>query len=626
MVEMEKRMKMDRPAQENPLLFPFPGRPMALPHRQGRGMLWAILIAILFAWRPAQGAPAIFEPYLTDTPPRILEVLEKKTEEGVEITRLKFLNRELPTGEQVIIYGILARPAAPGRYPGVLVCHGGGGYADASAPAVKAWAKRGYVSFCQDQPGICNMRQASSSGPWSAKKWGLFTVEPDPTCNVLFDGVVAALNGLALLRSQPDVDRSRIGVTGGSWGGYMTTMVSGLAGDRVRAAFSIYGCGFYDEGSHWSHTIGGLPEETRKRWVEHLDAGRQAKGIRAHYFIAAAANDWFFWPHIVMRTLNEIPAPKNLVFAPNDSHCITVPGGTGGPPAFDRQGHRTYMEILWMDYHLKGAGEPFPVCQPVGAPLRKGDAIEVRFRVAGPKPVRDASVWVAPAEMPWRLKWWRKVEVQPAGDGLYTALLPVEETEYALNWFGLATDERHISISTPMQEVQPAALGFKPEERRDVHFAEDFEGPEAAKRWRRQYWPEEKYKSGRALVCAEAARGGKRGLKITQQFALRGDGIRGVALRASGTRGLAFWVRSPGGTGFDVQLMGEMPDGKRIYWQSSQPDPGKEWKRIEIPWSEFKLVGEAAAPFEPLSPGLGQIRFVTPENAEIHIDDLEAVR
>jgi len=37
-------------------------------------------------------------------------------------------------------------------------------------------------------------------------------------------------------------------------------------------------------------------------------------------------------------------------------------------------------------------------------------------------------------------------------------------------------------------------------------------------------------------------------------------------------------------------------------------------------------VDEETAPFEPLSPGLGQIRFVTPENAEIHIDDLEAIR
>ena len=81
---------------------------------------------------------------------------------------------------------------------------------------------------------------------------------------------------------------------------------------------------------------------------------------------------------------------------------------------------------------------------------------------------------------------------------------------------------------------------------------------------------------GRSSARRPRARA-KRGPKITQQFALRGDGIRGVALRASGARGLAFWVRSPGGTGFDVQLMGEMPDGKRIYWQSvARPRQGVE--------------------------------------------------
>ncbi len=585
--------------------------------------LAACLLLCCLAVFPA-GAEDVFAPFLKDEPPQIVETVEKKTEGGVEITRLKFLSRELPGGEKVVIYGILARPAASGKYPGILVCHGGGGYADMVAPAVVGWAKRGYVAFCQDQPGICTLSKGSSSGPWSAHKWGLWTVEPDATCSMLFDGVAAALNGLALLRAQPDVDRERIGVTGGSWGGYMTTMVAGLAGKRVKAAFSIYGCGFYDVGSFWTADLEALGPEKASAWLENLDAGRRAGKMTAAYFIAAAANDWFFWPGAVMETYHRIGAPKNLLFAPNDSHCLLVPGGTAGPPKFDYEAHRTYMEIVWMDHHLKGEGEPFPRCEPAGTPVRRGAEAEVRFRVQAPKPLKDAAVWYSPGEMPWRLRLWVRADARPAGQGEYVALLPVEETDQPLHWFGLVSDERDLTAATTMQRFEPPALGFKAEERQNALFSEGFEAPEAAKRWRRQYWPDARYKDGRCSVAAEAAHAGQKGLRITGCNAVRGDGIRGVALRHSGTRGLAFWTRSPGGTGFDVQMMAEAPNGKRYYWQCSQQDPGKEWRRVEIPWEQFALFGASAAPVEMLSPALGQIRFVTPEGADVHVDDLAA--
>ena len=132
------------------------------------------------------------------------------------------------------------------------------------------WARRGYVSFCQDQPGVCNMTKAHSTGPWKKFKWGAFSANPNATCSTLYDGVAAALNGLALLRSQPDVDKSNIGVTGGSWGGYMTTMVSGLAGDRVKASFSVYGCGYYNVGSAWAARLENMDKEEARRWLQHL--------------------------------------------------------------------------------------------------------------------------------------------------------------------------------------------------------------------------------------------------------------------------------------------------------------------------------------------------------------------
>ncbi|NUQ00031.1 MAG: acetylxylan esterase, partial [Armatimonadetes bacterium] len=341
-------------------------------------MRFRLLFAILLCHLPSQ-AENVFAPWLTDNPPKVVETVAREVVEGVEVTRLKWLNRvDAKTGREVIIYGIVARPASPGPHPGVLVCHGGGGYADQVKPQVIGWAKKGYVAVCQDQPGICNAQLGSSSGPCFER--GPFTVVDHPADAALFDGVVAALNGLALLRSQPDVDRQRIGVTGGSWGGYMTTMVTGLAGERVKAAFSVFGCGFYDVGSTWQSDLNRLTPERRAIWLEHLDAGRRAANVRAAYMVASPLNDWFFWPSAVTRTYETITAPKNICFMPNDSHVLTQPGGTAGPPEFERRANRTWMEQVWLNHHLKGEGEAFPTASAAAVVGREGHAVRVRFR------------------------------------------------------------------------------------------------------------------------------------------------------------------------------------------------------------------------------------------------------
>ncbi|NOZ19635.1 MAG: prolyl oligopeptidase family serine peptidase [Planctomycetes bacterium] len=583
-----------------------------------------LVILLLLLSQTSLCADNIFAPYLTDKPPKIVEEISKTVTDGVEVTKLKFLNRHIAQAdEDVIIYGILARPAKPGKYPGVLVVHGGGGYADMVEPAVIGWAKRGYISFCQDQPGICNRTKGSSTGPWAKLKWSTFTADPDATCSMLYDGVAAALNGLAMLRSQPDVDKANIGITGGSWGGYMTTMISGLAGDRIKASFAVYGCGYYDVGSAWTARLEAMPAKERKQWLTHLDAGRRAPGIRSHFFVTPAADDWYFWPCAVMATYDRITSPKNIAFSPNDSHRITIPGGTSGPQKLNRRANRTYMEIVWLDYYLKGEGKPFPTCTAVGKPTRKGDGIEVRFKVDAPLPIKSATVWHSFGEMPWRNRWWEKVEAVEEKDHVYSAVIPVTETECPINWFGLVTDERDITVSTIMQTVDPSAVGFKPDERRDRLFAEDFETRDALRKWQRPY--ARRYKGAKHKVCAEAAHTGKMGLRIQGKMTVRCDGIRGEALRRSGSKGLSLWARSPGGTDFDVLLMGEAPNSLRTYWAVRVKNPGPDWTQIDLPWDHFKLRGKKEPPFDMLSPRLGQLRFTTPEKADIHIDDIQTM-
>ncbi len=587
--------------------------------------------AVLFALVSVAvgGEPNCFAPFLSDKSPKIVETLSRETKDGVETTRLKFLSRVEPkSGREVIIYAVMSRPTTPGPHPGVLVCHGGGGYADMVASATVGWARRGFVSVCQDQPGICNRAKAHSSGPCMDPGANSFTIVDSPADSALFDGIAAALGGLSLLRSQPDVDKSRVGVVGGSWGGYTTTMVAGLAGDRVRAAFSIYGCGYFDIGSSWTHRLDSMQPKQRKIWLDNLDAGRRASNLSAAYFVPSPANDWYFWPVAVMRTLADMPGEKNYCFMPNDSHSLRQPGGMSGPPRVDHRYNRTFMEIVWLEYHLTGKGKPFPTCKAVGKPLREGNSVRVDFQVKGPEPITRATVWYAAGELPWRMKWWSPAaaEISSGGEGRYTALLPVDEPGEPLDWFAVVTDERNVSVSTLVRAVTPKTLGFKLDGYPANRFKQDFEDPLAGLRWRRRYADRG---PGRSAVCEQAAHSGKRGLQIKGKLTCACRGVRGVDIKRSGADKLQLWIRAaerpcPMPV---IEFEAELPDSRRFQWRWT-PDAsdlvGPEWRLLEIPLAQFKYVGPDAPPVDMLSSALGHLRLISTKETFVHVDDVEA--
>ncbi|NQT13282.1 MAG: dienelactone hydrolase family protein [Planctomycetes bacterium] len=576
------------------------------------------------------GEANCFTPFLTDDPPKIVQTISETVEEGVEVTRLKFLSRVVAESDrEVVIYAVMARPTTPGPHPGLLVCHGGGGYADMVAPAVIGWAKRGFVAVCQDQPGVCNVPKARSTGPCLEPGAGPFTIDRNPSDSALFDGVAAALGGLALLRSQRDVDKSRVGVFGGSWGGYMTTMVAGLAGPRVHAAFSIYGCGYFDEGSAWGHTLDALGPEARRIWLDNLDAGRRAKNLSAAYFVPSPANDWYFWPSAVMRTLADMPGTKNYCFMPNDSHSLRQPGGMSGPPKVDHRYNRTYMEIAWLEHHLLGKGKPFPRAADAGGAKPEAGAVRVHFNVEAPEPITKATVWYAAGELPWRLKWWAPVSAEPV-DGKpdrYTAVVPVDEPGQPLQWFGLVTDRRNVSVSTLVRSLNPVSLGLRTEGHPAAVFEQDFEDRTEQLRWRRKYADRS---PGRHRICPEAARGGEYGLELRGQATFACHGLRAATLRRSGVTKIRLWMRAaekpcpmPA-----IELLAELPDSRRYQWRWANPagEPlGPEWQAMDVALSDFELIGPEPAPDEMLSSALGQLRFVTEPETHVYVDDVEGM-
>jgi dienelactone hydrolase len=83
----------------------------------------------------------------------------------------------------------------------------------------------------------------------------------------------------SLLRSLPQVDPERIGMTGISWGGYLTCIASGVD-SRFRFAVPMYGCGFLGDDSFWVPEFQKMGSEKAARWLAWWDPSvwlRQAK-------------------------------------------------------------------------------------------------------------------------------------------------------------------------------------------------------------------------------------------------------------------------------------------------------------------------------------------------------------
>ena len=419
-------------------------------------ILTSLLLACSFTLFAADPADPLL-PYLNGKAPQILREIPVTTPIPENITLHQVVFRSRNDSE---IFAVIATPKTPGKHPGMLVLHGGGGSAEVEK--AMAWAQRGYVAVAPDLPGIANPQKlVNTKGAFNALKYGegRWVATPDASASVIFDAVLSAMKSLYLLRSQPEVDTSRIGVVGISWGGYMTTMVCGLAGDQVRAGFAVFGCGFYDLTSQRHTSMAKMTDQERNLWLRDLDPGRRAPGMKAAFFLAGATNDFFYYPQAVQATLDAVPGEKNHLYAPNANHKVPLPGGTVFPSTknaepFKPTAFQPYptpggskanwlaMEVPYFDFYLNGKGEPLPIVS-VRPP---GDPLLARFSIASPHPLTKVEVYWAKTNPDVTKREWLALPASKTGDNAYEAKLPAE----AADWFAVASDDRPVTVSSDL--------------------------------------------------------------------------------------------------------------------------------------------------------------------------------
>jgi dipeptidyl aminopeptidase/acylaminoacyl peptidase len=196
------------------------------------------------------------------------------------IRPIQELSATAPDGYPV--HGWLVRPDGDGPHPVLLVVHGGpfAAYDWGLFDEAQVYAAAGYAVVLANPRGSAGYGERHGRAILGA----LGTVDADD---------VLALLDAALQR--PDLDASRVGVMGGSYGGFMTSWLAAHHGERFRAAWSERAVNAWDSfvGSSdigWMFAdgyVGADPQEQRRR-----SPLTYAERIRIPFAVVHSEHDW----------------------------------------------------------------------------------------------------------------------------------------------------------------------------------------------------------------------------------------------------------------------------------------------------------------------------------------------
>jgi len=331
-------------------------------------------------------------------------------------------------GHPTRVFAYYARPAkGDGPFPAMLLVHGGGG--KAFADWARHWAERGYVALAMDTAGHGPQGRLPDGGPDQDDeiKFRPFS-EREAGEMWTYHAVAAVLRGHSLLASRPEVDPRRIGVTGISWGGYLTCIVAGID-HRLRVPVPVYGCGFLHENSVWLEPrFARMSPEQRERWVRYFDPSRYLKGVECPILFLNGSNDFAYPLDSYGKSYHEVRGAKTI------SVRLKLP-----------HGHIwSFGEVDTFVNSMLRETAPLPQLGPI---QRQGESVSATC--ASPVSITKAEMlWTADTG-PWQQREWHVV---PAAN-LEKRIVATLPAARPLVCFLSVTDLRGLTVTTPHLEL-----------------------------------------------------------------------------------------------------------------------------------------------------------------------------
>ena len=342
-------------------------------------------------------------------------------------------------GQPTRVFAWMGLPDLPAgaTCPGMILLHGGGG--TAFAEWVRLWNQRGYAAIAIDQCGCMPgpnpiigfeqpVRHAFGGPPgWDAS---FDAAGEDITDQWVFHVIAAASRARALLAAQPGVAADRIGVTGISWGGYMTNLVASIM-PGLKCAIPVYGCGFLGDNSFWKNEVfPSKPRQLVERWLELWDPSRYLSSANLPMCWVSGTND-FAYPLDSLQKSYSLPSGDSTL-------CIRVEMPHSHPDGWAPE------EIGIFADRLLNGGEPLPHVNSHGI---DGQILWAEFE--SHRPIVSTEINYTRATGQWQDRKFNRLPAQyDSATGRVHAVIPKNTSVCFLNVF----DERGCVCSTPHYE------------------------------------------------------------------------------------------------------------------------------------------------------------------------------
>ncbi len=256
-----------------------------------------------------------------------LTLLPERCTDRVNVYHVRLRNIE------GFIYGILAMPRAPGRYPALLSVPGAGirpYYGDIER------AERGIITLQIGIHGLpVNLDQEvyQALGQGALKGWpqGYPMSNLDDRQQYYFRRVyLGCVRAVDFLTSLPEYDGRRLAVTGGSQGGALSIVTAGLD-ERVRYLGAFY-TALCDLTGYQNGRAGGWPHlfkpgysdwtitEAKIETSKYYDVVNFARSVRVPGLYSWGYNDPVCPPTTMHAAYNVIEAPKELMLFKDTQH------------------------------------------------------------------------------------------------------------------------------------------------------------------------------------------------------------------------------------------------------------------------------------------------------------------
>ena len=333
-------------------------------------------------------------------------------------------------GEPTEVFAYMGVPRVEDRpVPGMVCVHGGGGRA--FKEWVEMWVGRGYAAIAMDLSGRDGDGNRLANGGPEMDHGAMFSTTLAWQDMWTHHAVAAAIRANSILSSLPSVDSARIGITGISWGGYVTCIAAGVDG-RLACAMPVYGCGFLQRNSaeDWMKIFAAMTPEDRRTWHDACDPSVYLPEANMPMLFVSGTND-FAYPLDILEMSCALPAGPV-------TRCVRVGMQHGHEPGWAPR------EIgAFADQHLAD-GPPLPAIEPA-----RLSADRIRSRFSSFRPVQKGDLNYTRCREKWQEREWRTA---PAGltAGAVEAILPEDVTACFLS----IEDDLGRYVNAPCLEIE----------------------------------------------------------------------------------------------------------------------------------------------------------------------------